>query len=123
MSVLKTYGDILIPCAPTNILISVKTETAKERLLVSGNRFESIGFGFFKEPSEFWAESRIKMYKRMGFSVIYMPDTTVQAIYERLNEQGKRDVAININGTNLYRPLHEFGTDMRKVAGKSSLDL
>lgn len=123
MNALKTYGDILIPCAPTNILISVKTEAARERLLVSGNRFESIGFGFFNEPHEFWAESKIKMYKRMGFTAIYMLDSTVEAIYERLNEQGKRDVAININGTNLYRPLHQFGSDMRKVAGKSSLDL
>jgi len=46
MNPLKLYGDILIPAAPHNILISVKSEAARERFVVSGNRLESVGFGF-----------------------------------------------------------------------------
>src|SRR5690606_25799201 len=50
MKSLQALGDILIPCAPTNLVISVKSEAARERLLYSANSIEGIGFGFFKEP-------------------------------------------------------------------------
>lgn len=70
---LQALGDILIPCAPTNLLISVKTEAARERLLYSANSIEGIGFGFFKEAKEFWTRSRMLLFKRMGFSAIYLP--------------------------------------------------
>lgn len=123
LSAIKTYGDILIPAAPTNILISVKTEAARERLLVSGNRFESVGFGFFNEPHEFWAPSKLSLYKRMGFTAIYMLDSTVSAIHERLAKSNQKDYSININGTELYRPLNQFGTDMLKISGKITLNL
>lgn len=120
---IKLYGDILIPAAPTNLLISVKSEKARERLLVSGNRFESIGFGFFDQPSEFWTENRIRLYKRMGFTVIYMPNGTLQQITEYLIERNMLDIAININGTALYRDIVNFGSEMRSIAGKITLDL
>ena len=68
----QALGDILIPCAPTNLIISVKSEVARERLLYSANSIEGIGFGFFKEPEEFWTSSRMSLYKRMGFTAIYM---------------------------------------------------
>lgn len=120
---IKLYGDILIPAAPTNMLISVKSEKARERLVVSGNRFESIGFGFFDQPSEFWTENRIRLYKRMGFTAIYMPNSTLQQITECLRERNMSDIAININGTALYRDIASFGSDMRRIAGKVTLDL
>ena len=50
MASLQALGDILIPCGPTNLLISIKSEVARERLLYSANSIEGIGFGFFKEP-------------------------------------------------------------------------
>jgi hypothetical protein len=53
MQSLQALGDILIPCAPTNLVISVKSEVARERLLYSANSIEGVGFGFFKEPEEF----------------------------------------------------------------------
>jgi len=53
MQSLQALGDILIPCAPTNLVISVKSEVARERLLYSANSIEGIGFGFFKEPQAF----------------------------------------------------------------------
>jgi len=80
MRPLKPYGDILIPAAPHNILVSVKSEAARERFLVSGNRLESVGFGFFNEPDEFWTTNRMNLLKRWGFIAIYMPDPTLRKL-------------------------------------------
>lgn len=120
---LQALGDILIPCAPTNLLISVKTEAARERLLYSANSIEGIGFGFFKAAKEFWTRSRMLLFKRMGFSAIYLPDTTHAAIFAELKEREHELLAVNLNGTSLYRPLSKFGEDMRRVVGRSSFDL
>ncbi|WP_441242753.1 hypothetical protein [Tardiphaga sp. 768_D3_N2_1] len=123
MRALQALGDILIPCAPTNLLISVKTEAARERLLYSANSIEGIGFGFFKEAKEFWTKSRMLLFKRMGFTAIYLPDTTHEAIFAKLKADGDEVRAVNLNGTSLYRPLSIFGEDMRRVVGRSSFDL
>jgi hypothetical protein len=120
MASLKAFGDILIPCAPTNIIISVKSEVARERLLYSANSIEGVGFGFFKEPSEFWTVS-MSLFKRMGFSAIYMPDQTHKAIVEHLKAKGTTAHAVNINGKALYRPLTQFGGDMLQIIGKASI--
>ena len=123
MNALRAFGDILIPCAPTNLVISVKSEVARERLLYSSNAIEGIGFGFFKEPEEFWTESRMALYKRMGFSAIYMPDHTYAKVLEHVRVNHREKHAVNVNGTDLYRPLSIFGTDMLRVVGRSSMDL
>lgn len=120
---LKLYGDILIPCAPHNLLVSVKSEAARERLLVSGNRLESIGFGFFNKPAEFWTESRMNLTKRWGFSAIYMPQSTLTEIERHLADKGTSDYALNINGKPLYRSIENFGADVLNVAGKISIEL
>lgn len=120
MQSLQALGDVLIPCAPTNLVISVKSEVARERLLYSANSIEGIGFGFFKEPQEFWTASRMSLYKRMGFTAIYMPDDTFAQVMARVNADGNSHHAININGTALYRPLSAFGDDMNRVVGRSS---
>lgn len=120
MNALKAFGDILIPCAPTNLVISVKSEVARERLLYSSNAIEGIGFGFFKEPQEFWTDSRMSLYKRMGFSAIYMPAETHTAVMDHVKAAGSERHAVNINGTELYRPLSRFGADMKRVVGRSS---
>lgn len=120
---IKLYGDILIPCLPHNILISVKSVAARERLMVSGNRLESIGFGFFSDPAEFWGPSRIALYRRWGFTAIYMPASTVNRVLARLEREGMSHKAININGNPLYRPLAVFGEDMRRIAGRVAFDL
>ena len=120
MRELQALGDILVPCAPTNLLISVKTEKARERLLYSANSIEGIGFGFFDEPKEFWTESRMQLYKRMGFSAIYMPGDTVDAIHARVGTTNRR---LNVYGTELYRPITAFADDMNRVIGKSAFAL
>ena len=109
MQSLKAFGDILIPCGPTNLVISVKSEAARERLLYSSNAIEGVGFGFFNNPSEFWTASRMNLYKRMGFSAIYMPDETHVAVMEHVLAAGVVSNAVNINGTPLYRSLSSFG--------------
>lgn len=123
MRVLKLYGDILIPCAPHNLLISVKSEAARERFVVSGNRLESVGFGFFNDPSEFWTKNRIRMLKRWGFLAVYMPSETHNAIIAHLATEGHNGQNQNINGTPLFRSLEQFGPDMKRVAGKLSMSL
>jgi hypothetical protein len=120
MAALKALGDILVPCAPTNLIISVKSEVARERLLYSANSIEGVGFGFFREPDEFWTVSRMSLYKRMGFSAIYMPDSTHQEVMDHLAEKKSTRHAVTINGTDLYRPLSLFGDDMLRVVGRSS---
>lgn len=123
MSALKLYGDILIPAAPHNILISVKSEAARERFIVSGNRLESVGFGFFNDASEFWTESRMNLLKRWGFSAIYMPTNTLQLLNNKLQQNNRLSHALNINGRPLFRNLTDFGPDIAGVAGKLSFDL
>ena len=120
---LKLYGDILVPAAPHNILISVKSQAARERFVVSGNRLESVGFGFFNEPNEFWTANRMNLLKRWGFSAVYMPVETLEKIMDHLSSKGTSDQAININGNPLYRPLEDFGKDIFRVAGRLSIDL
>lgn len=120
MSRLKALGDILVPCAPTNLVISVKSEAARERLLYSANSIEGIGFGFFKHANEFWTTRRMSLFKRMGFTAIYMPDETHALVQQHIAEHDQDSYAVNINGTALYRPLSTFGDDMRRVVGKSS---
>ncbi|WP_156406980.1 hypothetical protein [Bosea sp. Root670] len=123
MQDLKALGDILIPCAPTNLIVSVKSVKAKERLLYSANSIEGIGYGFFDSPEEFWTVRRMQLFKRMGFSAIYLPDDTLAKLTARLIKDKTRPFAVNINGTPLYRPLTQFTSDMRKVVGKSAFDL
>jgi hypothetical protein len=121
MSALRALGDIMVPCAPTNLVISVKSEAARERLLYSANSIEGIGFGFFTDASEFWTVSRMSLFKRMGFSAIYMPDTTHAVVINHLRAEGTERHAVNINGTELYRPLTIFADDMQRVVGRSSM--
>lgn len=122
MRPLKLYGDLLIPAAPHNLLISVKSEAARERFVVSGNRLESVGFGFFNDPSEFWTVSRMNLMKRWGFSAIYMPTPTLDAINSKLASRGHVSHSFNINGQPLFRPLDNFGPDMLRVAGRLTID-
>lgn len=123
MRALKLYGDILIPAAPHNILVSVKSEAARERFVVSGNRLESIGFGFFNDASEFWTTSRMNLLKRWGFSAIYLPSDTLAAISSHLVQKGTSSHAININGHPLFRPLMDFGEDIARFAGRLSINV
>jgi hypothetical protein len=119
----KAFGDILVPAAPSNIIISVKSQAARERLLYSANMIEGVGFGFFDEPQEFWSKRRMNLFKRMGFTAIYLPDATHVALMDHIRREHTESFAVNINGKELYRPLSRFGADMRSIVGKTTLDL
>jgi hypothetical protein len=123
LRVLKLYGDLLLPAAPHNVLVSVKSEAARERFVVSGNRLESVGFGFFKDAAEFWTTSRMNLLKRWGFIAVYMPEATLKRILTRLVKDGRESESVNINGRPLYRPLEDFGSDMYRIAGRVTIDL
>ena len=119
---IKLYGDILVPAAPHNLLITIKSEAARERLILSGNRLDIVGFGFFNEPKEFCSEDRMKLYKRWGFLAIYMPKDTLASINSHLTQKSLMHYALNINGRPLYRSLDDFGDDIFKIAGKLVMD-
>lgn len=63
------------------------------------------------------------LFKRMGFSAVYMPDGTCGAVLDHVNANETAHHAININGRRLYRPLSEFGSDIARVVGRSSDEL
>jgi len=119
----KAFGDILIPVAPSNIIISVKSQAARERLLYSANMIEGVGFGFFDQPQEFWTKSRMNLFKRMGFTAIFLPDATHADLMDHIHREQIESFAVNINGKDLYRRLSQFGADMRGIVGKTSLNL
>jgi len=60
------------------------------------------------------------LYKRMGFTAIYMPEETHQSVMEHVTQAQSNRHAVNINGTDLYRPLSVFADDMLRVIGRSS---
>jgi hypothetical protein len=84
---------------------------------------EGVGFGFFDEPHEFWSESRMNLFKRMGFTAIYLPDHTHIGLVDHIRREHHESFAVSINGKELYRPLSLFGADMRSVVGKTTLEL
>jgi hypothetical protein len=78
----KWVGDFSIPGDPFNLVISVKSFKARERLLASGSGSAlspTIGWGAFNAPNEFNA-SRIASYAYRGFVAIYMPEATRTAL-------------------------------------------
>jgi hypothetical protein len=82
-----------------------------------------VGCLLFNDPSEFWTPSRMNLFKRMGFTVIYLPDHIHNQIVTELNSKGIQSLATNVNGKDLYRPISIFGSEMENVAGKHSLHL
>lgn len=115
---LRLEGDILIPCAPRNLLVSVKSYEAKERLIVSGDGGDMIGFGFFRKSSEFNSEQRAVQYVRRGFLAIYMPYDTLVDLKPKAREKK------NAFGRLLYRSIEEdFCDDIRRVIGGTATDL
>jgi hypothetical protein len=45
---------------------------------------EAVGFGFFDQPKESWSQSRMNLFKRMGFTAIYLPDSAHAALTARI---------------------------------------
>jgi hypothetical protein len=102
-------GDFVIQGYPLNIIVSVKSFKARERLLVSGTGsplVPAIGFGLFNDPAEF-APARLKAYLMRAFVAIYLPRPT----YRRLPIASRR--MTNPNGRPLVRPAARLVRDLR----------
>jgi hypothetical protein len=115
----KWLGDFSIHGSPFNVLLSVKTFKAKERLLASrsGNLLTpTIGWGLFDDAGE-WSECRVRSYVSRSFVAIYMPEKTLPKL-----PSGSRLVR-NFNGKPLLRPVIKFATDLRQASTASGLDI
>ena len=105
-------GDFALLGIPFNVIISVKSFKAKERLLVSGSGSSlapTIGYGWFNDPTEFTSVQRLQAYKLRGFTAIYMPRSTRDAV----SREAK--MFCNLNGKNFLRLIEDFPTDIAEV--------
>ena len=113
----KWLGDYALLGFPLNLIVSVKSFKAKERLLMSGSGSQlvpTIGFGLFDDPAEFSAE-RLVSYRMRGFLAIYMPKPTRDALSESARNTK------NWNGTTLVRNIEDFPRDLRAATLKVEL--
>tara|TARA_B110000046_G_scaffold182176_1_gene215636 strand:+ start:844 stop:1437 length:594 start_codon:yes stop_codon:yes gene_type:complete len=112
-------ADFSVYGHPFNLLISVKSFKAKERLLVSGsgnNLSPTIGWGLFDDLAE-WSLDRVKRYLFRSFIVIYMPTP----LYNQLDPNV---IAINnINGNPFIRELNTFVLDLRNATVNNAIDI
>ena len=112
-------ADFSVYGHPFNLLISVKSFKAKERLLVSGsgnNLSPTIGWGLFDDPAE-WSIERVKRYLFRSFIVIYMPTSLYNQLYANV-------IAIkNINGNPFIRELNTFVLDLRNATVNNAIDI
>ena len=120
----KWLGDYIMLGAPFNVVISVKSYKAKERLLVSGSGsllVPTIGWGLFDDPTEFKLE-RLKNYLYRGFIAIYMPKSTLKL----LDSNSKK--LENTHKEIFIRPIENLISDIRKSKikkkfGKTSIEV
>ena len=110
----KWVGDFYIESIPFNVIISVKSFKAKERLLSSGSGnylSPTIGYGLFNDVNEFKIK-RLAMYPFRAFIAIYMPSDT----YNLLEEDAKN--LRNINNQLFIRKLENFTDDLTAANDK-----
>jgi hypothetical protein len=110
-------GDFSVRAYPLSAVVSCKSFTAKERLLVSGLGIElvpTIGFGWFVNPSEF-KQVRCQSYLLRGFSSIYMPKKTHSSV-----AASGRSV-VNHNGRLFLRDILDYPQDLKNSMGSSGL--
>ena len=120
----KWLGDYIMLGAPFNVVISVKSYKAKERLLVSGSGsllVPTIGWGLFDDPTEFKLE-RLKNYLYRGFIAIYMPKSTLKLLD---NDSKKLE---NTHKEIFIRPIENLISDIKKSKikkkfGKTSIEV
>lgn len=111
-------GDFLLPGHPYDVAVSVKSYSAKERLLASGTGSlltPTIGWGLFERTSE-WSENRTISYLYRGFLAIYMPSRTLISLTPAARH------IMNNNGKPLLRNVDEFPADLGNAIHRSHPD-
>ena len=97
-------ADFSLYGTPFNILVSVKSFKAKERLMASGSGAlltPTIAWTLIDDHTEF-GENRTRAYVYAGFIAIYLPETTL----ERIDSRARK--VLNINGRPLLRSVNDF---------------
>ncbi|MHA2219982.1 MAG: hypothetical protein ACXACY_29170 [Candidatus Hodarchaeales archaeon] len=115
----KWLGDFSIFGSPFNIIVSVKSFKAKERLMASGSGgilTPTVGWGLFDDPSE-WGKDRVISYLHRAFIAIYLPKTTLRRI-----PRSSRNIK-NINGKPFLRKLDNFMSDIKKAKIGTYVDI
>lgn len=115
----KWIGDFSVLGNPFNLIISVKSFKAKERLMASGSGnvlSPTVGWGLFDDINE-WTEPRIKGYLYRAFVVIYMPTI----LYNQLTSGAKK--ILNVNNKPFLRKLSKFKTDLRNALVNNKIDM
>jgi hypothetical protein len=112
-------ADFSILGNPFNLLISVKSFKAKERLLVSGSGnplSPTVGWGLFDDPTE-WTEARVRLYLFRSFIAIYMPSSLYRII-----PQASRQIN-NINGKSFIRKIDDFMQDLNNAINNNVIHI
>lgn len=110
-------ADFSISGHPFNLLVSVKSFKAKERLLVSGsgnNLSPCVGWGLFDDAAE-WAVERVRKYMFRSFIAIYLPSTLVQ----QLSLESRQ--VTNLNGKLFLREIQQFTADIENALDQDNL--
>lgn len=115
----KWIGDFSILGNPFNLIVSVKSFKAKERLMASGSGnvlSPTIGWGLFNDPAE-WTEARIKGYLFRAFIGIYMPSI----LLNQLPDEAR--AILNINGKLFLRSVNTFIDDLGQSLSDGKIDI
>lgn len=115
----KWIGDFSILGNPFNLIISVKSFKAKERLMASGSGnvlSPTVGWGLFDDENE-WTKPRIKGYLFRAFIAIYMPRTLLNQL-----QQDSRNIR-NLNSKPFLRPVDDFANDLTNALTNGKIDI
>lgn len=110
-------ADFAVYGHPFNLLISVKSFKAKERLLASGsgnNLSPIVGWGLFDDYKEWSNTKRVEAYLYRSFLAIYMPHNLLSQLHQSI-----RDIK-NINGRPFLRDLGAFPGDLKNALVKGT---
>lgn len=109
----KWVGDFYLLGEPFNIIVSVKSFSARERLLASGSGnllSPTVGWGLFNQPDEF-SYDRVVSYAYRGFVAIYAPGALMQGV------PADALAFTNVNGRPLLRDLAAFVPTIQNTIG------
>lgn len=115
----KWIGDFSILGDPFNLIISVKSFKAKERLMASGTGnvlSPTLGWGLFDDISE-WTPARAKGYMFRAFIAIYIPNN----LFIKLQPASKE--LMNVNAKPFLRSIDKFILDLRNALTNNKIDI